>query len=165
MGRDSEDEVATYMRGFNLDEAIESLSNCGLYCCAVPAPAFDECILRGFVDSRVQAVINDNALTLQSWPTQKVAIRTGEDLSKKDFTVISPEEIRIGQIGNIARRKLWCIPVEFRIMDSEHDRWLTAVSLRREMRVVSPQRQPDYREQQVGQEKQVGQPQRQDVRQ
>ena len=100
---------------------------------------------------------NDVGNKIVEIPAQKVAVRTGEDFSKKDF--ISPEEFRIGQIGNIARRKLWRIPVEFRIMDSENDRWLTAVSLCREMRVVSPQRQPNYREQQVGQL------QRQDVRQ
>ena len=101
-------EVAAFMHGLNRQEAKESLKNCGQYTCAIPAPLFAQYYSPTpgvqLNKSKIMACVNDDTLTLQSWPVHKVALRSGEDLDKGEFTCLTPEEIRIAMLANIARR-------------------------------------------------------------
>ena len=152
MGKDKTDEVAAFMQGLCPDEARESLANCGMYQCALQIPLMAQTYSPtpgvALSKAKIMRYINDDALTLQIWPAHKVALRTGEGFDKGDFTSITPEEIRIAMIGNVARRlrgegltddELWtirtnmyCVSVTFIIVDSEEQRFFKAVSCRRE---------------------------------
>ena len=146
------DEVAGFMRGLDNEEAMVSLKNCGRYLCAVPISLFALYYSPTpgvrLNRSKLMQVINDDSMTLSTWPTQKVALRSINDLYAMDFTSVTPEEIRIARIANIARRirenslteddlekvsrNLWCVPTEFIIEDNKESRFFLAIQARRQ---------------------------------
>ena len=90
--------------------------------------------------------VNDNTWTFEILPMQKVAVTSNETLWN-DFKAISPEEVRITKIANIARRAtnqelsdediwtcrrvIYCCPCEFVIEDSIEARFLASIESRR----------------------------------
>lgn len=151
--QDSEAGLSGFMEPYNDKDCLIALESAGKYICAIPFPVLHPTYtpMPGvqLCKSQILSAVDDDDLTLQTFPMQEVAV-TSDEVQRQDFgslTCISPEEVRIAMILNFVRRhkagdldeqaiqtfrrNLYSVPTQIVKEDSTERRFFLAMKTRR----------------------------------